>query len=100
MAEGYNINDSGIPTKYGIIIAFARKTWKLRPSILCCVQLGQFWAGNITPETNAHTPHKIVHSFRVWNTAAYMHTANSVMNHMLVSICVWFYLKLLFRYKQ
>jgi hypothetical protein len=26
MAEGYNINDSGIPTKYGIIIAFARKT--------------------------------------------------------------------------
>jgi hypothetical protein len=26
MAEGYNINDSGIPFKYGIIIAFARKT--------------------------------------------------------------------------
>jgi hypothetical protein len=25
MAEGYNINDSGIPFKNGIIVAFARK---------------------------------------------------------------------------
>jgi hypothetical protein len=59
------------------------------------VQLGQFRAGNITPETNAHTPHKIVHNFRVCNTAAYMHTTNNVTNHMLISICVCFYFKLL-----
>jgi hypothetical protein len=64
------------------------------------VQFGPISAGNITPETNAHTPHKILHSFRVWNTAAYMHTANSVMNHMLIFVCLCFYFKLLFRYKQ
>jgi hypothetical protein len=32
MGEEYNINDSGIPFNYGVIVAFARKTGKLRPS--------------------------------------------------------------------
>jgi hypothetical protein len=26
MGEAYNINDSGIPFKHGVIVAFARKT--------------------------------------------------------------------------
>ena len=88
-----NTDDCSIPLKYGLIVAFARKSWKLQPSI---GRYGQIWhtseAQLLTthPTTHANTSHKIVHSLLAWKKKHYMHTPNNVLNHTWISICVSF----------
>jgi hypothetical protein len=104
MAEANNNTVDGVISfKYGLMVAFARKRWKLQPSVRRCVQLGPISEARLTtlhPTTHAHTARKIVHSFRVWKKAAYMHTPNNVMYHTLISICVCSGFQLLSTYKQ
>jgi hypothetical protein len=96
-------DNSAISFKYGLIVAFARKSWKLQQSIGRYVQIrpiSESRLATIHPTTHANTPHKIVHNLIAWKKKDYMHTPNNVLNHTWISICVYFCFKLLFMYKQ
>jgi hypothetical protein len=91
-------DDGGISFRYGLMVAFARKSWKLQPSIGRYVQIRRISEARLVtihPTTHANTAHKIVHTLLAWKKKDYMHTPNNVLNHTWISICVSFAWKLL-----
>ena len=95
-------DDGGIPMKYVLIVAFARKSWKLQPSIGSCLQLPPISETRLVtmhPTNHANTAHKIVHTLLAWKKKDYMHTPNNMLNNTWISIRVYFCFKLLFTYK-
>ena len=98
LAETNKTTDDVVTTfKYGLIVAFAKKSWKLQPSIGHYVQIRHISESRlVTMHTTNHanTAHKIVHTLLAWKKIDYMHKPNNVLNHMCI-----FCFKLLFTYE-
>ena len=89
-------DDSVITFKYALILAFARKSWKLQPSIGRCVHtrpISESRLVTIHHTIHANTAHKILHTLLAWKNEDYMHTPNNVLYHTWISICVYFCFK-------
>ena len=60
MGEPNNTDDGGISFNYGLVVAFARKIWKLQLFIGCCVQIWTISEARLainTAKQPTHTPH-------------------------------------------
>jgi len=98
--QNNNPDDGVISFKYGLMVAFARKTWKLQPSIGGYVQIWPISEVRLvinTAKQPTHTPHTRLRTvICVWKKKDYTHTPNNVLNHTCISICVYCCFKLLF----
>ena len=57
MGEPSNNDEGGISLKYGLVVAFARKTWKLQSSIGRYVQIRPISEGRLAINTAKHSLH-------------------------------------------
>ena len=84
-------NEAVTSVKYTLIVAFARKPWKLQESIGCYVQIrliSESRLVTIHPTTHAYTAHYFMYIVLAWNKKDYMHTPNNELNHTWISISV------------